>query len=133
MKYMLDTNIIAYIRNSKPEGVLEHFKKYSAGELCISAITLAELEYGICNSSRPEQNQFALLGLLSKIDILPFDDTAALEYGKIRYELKQKGQMIGANDLLIAAHAKALNLILVTNNVKEFERVEGLQIENWVI
>ena len=130
MKYMLDTNIIAYIRNSKPEGVSEHFKKYSVGDLCISTM---ELEYGICNSSRPEQNQFALLGLLSKIDILPFDDTAALEYGKIRYELKQKGQMIGANDLLIAAHAKALNLILVTNNVKEFERVEGLQIENWVI
>ena len=77
-------------------------------------------------------NRFALLNFLSAIEILPFDDLAAEEYGRIRFDLKQKGNLIGANDLLIAAHAMSRNIVLVTNNTKEFERVQGLRLENWV-
>ena len=132
MKYMLDTNIIAYIRNQRPETVLRHFEKYQPDDLCISVITMAELEYGITRSSKPEQNRQALLMLLSRIAIVPFDVSAAKEYGRIRQNLTEKGTLIGANDLLIAAHACALGLTLITNNTREFERVEGLKIENWV-
>ena len=132
IKYMLDTNIIAYLRNNKPEEVRKRFLKLKPGEICISSITYAELFYGICNSSKPEVNRFALLNFVSAIEILPFDDLAAEEYGRIRFALKQKGNLIGANDLLIAAHAKSRNIVLVTNNTKEFERVRGLRLENWV-
>ena len=132
MKYMLDTNIIAYIRNQRPETVLRHFEKYQPDDLCISAITMAELEYGVFRSSKPEQNREALMLLLSRIAILPFDARAAMEYGRIRDDLTRKGTLIGANDLLIAVHARALSLTLITNNTREFERVEGLKIENWV-
>ena len=132
MKYMLDTNIIAYARNQRPEEVLLRFRSYRPEDLCISAITMAELEYGVSNSSWPERNRLALLTFLSGIEILPFDASAAKEYGQIRYELKKKGQPIGANDLLIAAHAKSLALTLITNNTKEFSKVEGLKLENWL-
>ena len=132
IKYMLDTNIIAYLRNNKPEEVRKRFLKLKPGEICISSIAYAELFYGICNSLKPEVNRFALLNFLSAIEILPFDDLAAEEYGRIRFDLKQKGNLIGANDLLIAAHAKSRNIVLVTNNTKEFERVQGLRLENWV-
>lgn len=132
MKYMLDTNIIAYARNQRPEEVLLRFRSYRPEDLCISAITMAELEYGVSNSSWPERNRLALLTFLSRIEILPFDASAAKEYGQIRYELKKKGQPIGANDLLIAAHAKSLALTLITNNTKEFSKVEGLNLENWL-
>ena len=132
MNYMLDTNIIAYAKNNRPEKVLARFQQYKLEDLCISAITLAELEYGVCNSSKPEQNRLALMAFLSGIEIVPFDANAAREYGTIRHYLKIRGELIGANDLLIAAHAKSLGLVLITNNTKEFERVEGLKIENWV-
>ena len=131
MKYMLDTNIIAYIRNQRPETVLRHFAQYKPEDLCISAITMAELEYGISKSTRPEQNRQALMVLLSRISIVPFDENAAREYGRIRDDLTKKGTLIGANDLLIAAHACAMGVTLITNNVREFERVENLKIENW--
>ena len=131
MKYMLDTNIIAYAKNNRPEIVLEKFQQHKPEDMCISAITLAELEYGVWNSSRPEQNRTALMMFLSGIQILPFEGEAAREYGVIRADLKKKGVPIGANDLLIAAHAKAAGLTLVTNNTREFERVKGLSIENW--
>ena len=132
MKYMLDTNIIAYAKNNRPEKVRSIFQNYDPKDLCISSITMAELEYGVYNSSNPAQNQMALILFLSGIAILPFDAEAAKEYGAIRALLKKSGTLIGANDMLIAAHAKALGLILVTNNAREFERVEGLRIENWV-
>ena len=132
MKYMLDTNIIAYIRNQHPETVLRQFEKYQPEDLCISVITMAELEYGIFRSSKPDQNRQALLMLLSRIQIIPFDIDAAKEYGRIRDDLTKKGTLIGANDLLIAAHACAMGLTLITNNIREFERVEGLKTENWV-
>ena len=101
-------------------------------DYCISSITLAELEVGVYNSARPEQNQLALMTFLARIEVVPFDSEAAREYGIIRADLTRKGNLIGANDLLIAAHAKALDLTLVTNNTREFERVEGLKLENWV-
>ena len=131
MKFMLDTNIIAYARNNRPEAVLQRLLQHCPEDICISAITLAELEYGVYNSLRPEQNQLALMTFLSSIAVVPFDADAAREYGLIRADLKKKGTLIGANDLLIAAHARALGVTLVTNNTREFERVEGLMVENW--
>jgi len=129
---MLDTNIIIYARNVRPESVLHRFRQYQPGDLCISSITMAELEYGVCNNSKPLQNRLALLTFLSNIDVVPFDADAARSYGEIRHALKSKGQLIGANDMLIAAHAKSLGYTLITNNTKEFERVEGLLLENWI-
>ena len=132
MIFMLDTNIIVYAKNNRPESVLKKLMEYRPEDMCVSAVTLAELEYGASKSSRPEQNRLALLTFLSRIPVVPFDADAAREYGDIRADLTKKGTVIGANDLLIAAHARSLNLILVTNNTREFERVEGLRVENWV-
>ncbi len=132
MRYMLDTNIIAYAKNRRPESVLRRLMACKPEDVCISSITLAELEFGTYNSSKPQQNRLALMTFLASIAIMPFDEDAAREYGWIRADLTRKGTLIGANDLLIAAHAKALGLTLVTNNTREFERVKGLSIENWV-
>ena len=132
LRYMLDTNTIAYAKNRKPASVLEKLTQFDPSEVCISSITLAELEYGVFNSSKPAQNRQALLLFLSGITILPFGTEAALEYGKIRHTLKMQGTLIGANDLLIGAHAKSLNLTLVTHNTREFQRADGLKIEDWV-
>ena len=131
MRYMLDTNIIAYAINKRPESVLIRLTAHDPEDICISAITLAELEYGVSKSSKPDQNRFALLSFLARIRVLPFDADAAREYGGIRDALTKKGTPIGANNLLIAAHARALGLTLVTNNMREFQRVEGLLLENW--
>ena len=131
MKYMLDTNIIAYIRNQRPETVKQRFAQHRPEDLCISVITMAELEYGVFRSSKQEQNRNGLLLFLSHIAIVPFDVNAAREYGLIRNDLTKSGTLIGANDLLVAAHACSLGLTLITNNVREFERVKGLKIENW--
>ena len=131
MKYMLDTNIIAYAKNNRPESVLQRFMEHRPEDMCISAITMAELEFGICKSSKPAQNRLALMMFLSEIQVVPFDGKAAQEYGSIRAELTARGTPIGANDLLIAAHARSLGLTLITNNGREFERVPGLTVENW--
>lgn len=131
MTYMLDTNICIYVMKQKPEKVLQRFKKEINGEMCISAITLAELEYGMKHSSNPVRNEQALLRFLAPLSVLTFDTEAAYEYGEIREYLQSKGTPIGPLDMLIAAHAKAEKLILVTNNTKEFERVPGLKLENW--
>ena len=132
MIFMLDTNIIIYAKNKNPDGVLEKLMHYSPSDLCISVITMAELEYGACKSSRPEKNRAALLEFLSEIQVVPFSLEAAREYGVIRSSLEKQGTLIGGNDMLIAAHAKSLNLILVTNNQREFERINGLKLENLV-
>ena len=132
MKYMLDTNIVAYAKNNRPDVVLQKFRQYDPNDLCISAITLAELEFGIANSSNPAQNRLALFAFLAGIEVLDFDAAAAREYGSIRKQLKDSGTPIGANDLLIAAHARSQGLALITNNTREFDRVENLQVENWV-
>lgn len=131
MRYMLDTNICIYAIKNKPEQVLEYIHKNMSRGLCISTITLAELEYGINASKYPEKNTIALIQFLSIMDVLNFDDHAASEYGKICANLRSKGTPIGVMDMLIAAHAKSKSLTLVTNNTKEFERVEKLNLENW--
>ena len=131
IRYMLDTNMIAYAKNRRPLRVLDQLLRHEPSEIAISSITMAELEYGIQNSSRPEQNRIALMMFLAGISILPFGADAALEYGAIRYKLKTRGIIIGGNDMLIAAHARSQGLTLVTHNTREFSRVDDLQIEDW--
>ena len=131
MTYMLDTNICIYAIKNKPEQVLCKIKEAYASGICISSVTLAELEYGADKSQNPEKNWAAILRLLSIFEVLPFDDFAAVECGNIRAYLEKQGTPIGPLDMLIAAHAKAAGLTIVTNNVREFERVPGLAIENW--
>lgn len=130
-RYILDTNICIYAIKNKPEQVLRRLKSNLEKGLCISTITLAELELGVEKSSRPEQNASALMQFLSIMDVLPFTDLAAVEYGKLCAYLQKQGTPIGTMDMLIAAHAKAENAVMVTNNVREFERVPDLKIENW--
>ena len=132
MKYMLDTNICIYAIKHKPETVIKRFLAHDPDEMCISSITYAELMYGVEKSQAVDKNRIAMSLFLSPITILKFSDRAAEEYGQIRAELERKGTPIGPMDMLIAAHAKAEKLILVTNNVREFERVQNLKIENWV-
>ena len=133
IKYMLDTNMIAYAKNRRPACVLERLLQHEPSEICISSITMAELEYGVFNSSKPIQNRNALMMFLSGIAVVPFDSSASLEYGEIRHTLKSQGNIIGGNDMLIAAHARSLNLILVTHNTKEFSRIPNLTLEDWAI
>ena len=131
MEYLLDTNICIYIIKQKPIIVLDRFKTFSLGSIGISSITLAELHYGIRKSTDPEKNLIALNQFIIPLDILDFDYYATLDYGLIRAELEKQGTPIGPLDTLIGAHAKSLDLTLVTNNEKEFKRIKGLKIENW--
>lgn len=131
MTYMLDTNICIYVMKNKPEKVLQRFREELDGGLCISSITLAELEYGMKHSSNPAKNEQALLRFLAPLSILPFGAAVASEYGALRTYLQNKGTPIGPLDMLIAGHALAEGLTLVTNNVREFERVQDLRLENW--
>ncbi len=132
MRYMLDTNICIYVIKHKPESVFRKLKKIKPEDVCISSITYAELAYGVEKSAQPERNRLALSMMLSSIEIVAFDDTAADEYGEIRAGLERKGTAIGSLDMLIAAHARSAGCTLVTNNTKEFCRVEGLKLANWV-
>lgn len=131
MTYMLDTNICIYVMKNRPEKVLERFRKELDNGICISSITLAELEYGMKHSSNPVKNEQSLLKFLLPLSILPFGPTAASAYGEIRAYLQRRGTPIGPLDMLIAGHARAEGAVLVTNNVREFERVPGLAVENW--
>lgn len=133
MKYMLDTNICIHVIKHRPEVVIQNFLKHDPNELCISSITYAELMHGVEKSQDVERNRVALTLFLSAIAILDFDNYAAEEYGKIRADLERKGTPIGPMDTLIAAHARAEDLTLVTNNTREFDRVIGLGVENWTI
>lgn len=130
MKYMLDTNMCIYAQKNIPQ-VIEKMKNNFQYGVAISSITLAELEFGVQASANVEKNTIALYKFLSIVEILDFDSSAATEYGKIRADLKKKGTPIGNMDMLISAHAKSENLIVVTHNTREFERVEGLQLEDW--
>ena len=131
--YMLDTNICVFLIRKKSPVLLERLQKTSPGDLCLSAITLAELEHGVEKSLNPKRNSNALMYFLSMVEILPFGDKAAREYGKVKADLQKKGTPIGPLDTLIAAHAKAVGAVLVTNNTKEFARVNGLQLEDWTL
>jgi tRNA(fMet)-specific endonuclease VapC len=129
---MLDTNMCIYIIKKKNEQVPRELQNKWKDGLSISTITLAELEYANENSQYRERNKIALLHFLSIIDIRTFDEKATEEFGRLKKELKDKKSLIGPYDMLIGAHARSLDLILVTNNVREFERIEDLKIENWV-
>ena len=132
MRCMLDTNICIYLIKKKPLGVLKKLAEHKISEVGISAITVAELEYGVEKSAQTDKNRDALAEFLAPFEIMPFDERASLEYGRIRAHLERKGTLIGSMDMLIAAHAQSLGVTLVTNNAKEFKRVPHLQVENWV-
>ncbi|MFI3186127.1 MAG: tRNA(fMet)-specific endonuclease VapC [Methylococcaceae bacterium] len=132
LKYLLDTNIVIYVIKRRPLEVLNSFNEH-AGQLAISSITLAELLHGVEKSSRPEHNRRQVEDFVSRLEVLDYTAKAAAHYGDIRALLEQQGKIIGVNDLHIAAHARSEGLILVSNNLKEFERVEALRFENWVL
>jgi tRNA(fMet)-specific endonuclease VapC len=129
--YMLDTDISSYIMKRTNEGVLTRLKGIAITDVCISVITKSELLYGVEVSPRKPKDQLALDAYLRHVEVLEYPDDAALHYAKIRAALKARGSMIGANDLFIAAHARSLGLTLVTNNTREFGRIQDLRLENW--
>lgn len=131
LKYLLDTNIIIYVIKQRPLQVLEVFNRHH-GRMAISSITLAELVHGAEKSSDVSRNTAVVEDFVSRLTVLPYDDKAAWQYGHIRAALEKVGQPIGINDLHIAAHARSNGLTLITNNLREFERVPGLLLENWV-
>ena len=132
-RFLLDTNICIYIRRKKPEEVLRRFRTLKAGEAALSVITFGELVYGAEKSAQRTMALELLRELARVLPVMGMPETAAEAYGAIRAELERKGQMIGNNDLWIAAHAKAAGLTLVTNNEREFRRVRGLKVENWAV
>ena len=131
LKYMLDTNIVIYVIKRRPVEVLEVFNRH-AGQMCISSITLAELLHGAEKSTRVEQNLHQVEDFVSRLEVLTYGSKSAGHYGDIRADLERKGTTIGVNDLHIAGHARSEGLTLVSNNLREFERVDGLLMENWV-
>lgn len=132
MLYLLDTNICIYLIKKRPQGVLEEFGKHSPQDVAISTITLFELEYGVEKSQYRQRSQEALDRFLAPLSFIEMDRQAAIEAAIIRPELERKGMPIGPYDLLIAGLAKSKDLTLVTNNIKEFERIDGLLLANWV-
>jgi tRNA(fMet)-specific endonuclease VapC len=132
MNYLLDTNICIYIINKKPSSVIKRIQTKQPEQIAISTITQAELEYGIARSRNADQNRIALLEFLFPFLLIDFDQMAAVQYGLIRASLEARGKPIGSMDILLAAQARSRDLILVTNNEKEFHRIEGLKVENWV-
>lgn len=131
MKYIMDTNICIYAIKNKPESVIRKILSQNPEDLCISVVTYAELMHGVEKSQAVEKNRIAMSLFLSAITVLDFDGKTAEAYGQIRAGLERKGTPIDPMDLLIAGHARAQGLILVTNNTREFARVTGLQIEDW--
>jgi tRNA(fMet)-specific endonuclease VapC len=133
MRYLLDTNICIYLIKRKPPIVIDKLKNAHDSGVGISSITLSELEYGVQKSATIERNALNLLRFLAIFEIVSFDESAAQMYGIIRAKLEKKGQLIGGMDMLIGAHAHSLNMILVTNNTREFERIDGLRLEDWTV
>ncbi len=132
MKYMLDTNMCIYAQKNIPQVITKIKDNFQYG-IAISSITLAELQYGVQASANIEKNTISLYKFLSIVEVLDFDSGAAIEYGKIRADLRKKGTPIGNMDMLIAAHAKSEHLILVTHNIREFIRVPDLDVEDWYL
>ncbi|MBT9319327.1 type II toxin-antitoxin system tRNA(fMet)-specific endonuclease VapC [Actinobacillus pleuropneumoniae] len=131
LTYMLDTNIAIYVIKRRPIEVLDKFNLNST-RLCVSSITAAELYYGAEKSQFPERNMAVIEDFLSRLTILDYTHKAATHFGNIKAHLSKQGKIIGENDIHIAAHARSEGLVLVTNNLREFERVEGLRLDNWV-
>jgi tRNA(fMet)-specific endonuclease VapC len=132
-RYMLDTDTCSYIMKRSHDAVLKRLAKVPVSDVCISVITKSELLFGVEVSPKRRQDEAALDALVRYLEVLDFPDDASLHYAKIRADLKARGALIGANDLLIAAHARSLGLTLITNNTREFGRVRGLAIENWTV
>jgi tRNA(fMet)-specific endonuclease VapC len=132
MKFMMDTNICIHLIKHRPQNLLNRFERTPVDHAGISSVTLAELEYGAAKSSRRQTNREALRQFTSPLTIVAFDQPASAAYGRIRAFLENKGQTIGSLDMLIAAHALSLNVILITNNQAEFKRVPGLKTQNWL-
>ncbi len=132
MTYLLDTNICIYVIRGRPPQVLARLQRCALGEIGLSTVTLAELQYGVAKSAFPARNQQALDAFTLPLEIVPFDTAATRAYGPLRAALERHGTPIGAMDLLIAAHALSLDVTLATNNTREFARVPGLRVENWV-
>jgi tRNA(fMet)-specific endonuclease VapC len=131
LKYLLDTNIVIYVLKRRPKEVLDIFNA-NASRMAISSITLSELMYGAEKSLNTDKNLEAVEEFVSHLEVLPYDAKASQHYGQIKAALEKKGQIIGENDIHIAAHAISHGLILVSNNVREFKRTPNLAIENWV-
>ena len=131
MKYLLDTNICIYLINERPKKVLAHFKRHSLGDIGISSITASELAFGVAKSAS-SKNSAALEAFLLPLNVVDYDAGAAMIYGDIRAKLEKQGKTIGPLDMLIAASALSRQLILVTNNEKEFRRISKLKVENWL-
>jgi tRNA(fMet)-specific endonuclease VapC len=131
IKYLLDTNILIYTIKNRPASVRDKFNQH-VGQMAISTITIGELVYGAERSSNPQKNLLDIEGLIARLEVLDFDQTAAEHFGDIRAHLYRQGTPIGPYDMMLAGHARAHGFIMVTNNMKEFERVEGLRCENWV-
>ena len=132
MKLMLDTNICIYIIKQQPVTVLKRFLEYQIGDIGISSITLSELRYGVAKSTHQEKNTKALDEFITPLEVVSFDEEAAHVYGDIRATLEKAGTPIGSMDMLIAAHAVSLGIPLVTNNTREFERIQALKIIDWI-
>ena len=130
-RYMLDSDTASYVMKGSVPSVLKHLQKVPVGDVCISAISHSELAFGVEASPAPQRDRGRLDLLLRHISVLDYPSDAAAHYAQIRAFLKKRGTIIGANDLLIGAHARCVGLVLVTNNTREFGRVPGLQIENW--
>lgn len=132
-RFMLDTDTCSYIMKRSHPLVLKRLQSVSVDDVCMSVVTKAELLYGVELSPRRAHDASALAAFLPYVEALELDEGAALHYAQIRADLKRRGAMIGANDLFIAAHARALGVTLVTNNTAEFERVRDLTLENWTL
>jgi tRNA(fMet)-specific endonuclease VapC len=132
MKVMLDTNICIYLIKQQPPAILERFLSHPVGDIGISSITAAELAYGVSKSRHATKNRHALEQFLAPLEVVAFDQVAAWTYGRVREQLEAKGIPIGSMDMLIAAHALSLGVRLVSNNLREFRRVPGLRLDNWL-
>ena len=132
MSFMVDTCILIHIIRDRNPNIIDMMRKKTPGGICVSSVTVAEMEYGAAKSSRPDQNRDALYQFLSPLTILSFDQKAAFEYGLIRSHLERKGMPIGSMDMMIAAHARSIPAIIVTDNIREFSRVPDLTVENWL-
>src|SRR5262245_28275250 len=132
MKVMLDTNICIHLIRHRSQQLINRFQRMPVGDIGVSSVTVAELEYGVAKSGRRQKNSEALGQFIAPLEVAAFDRTAATTYGKIRAHLERKGQIIGSMDMLIAAHALSLGVRLISNDVAEFKRVPGLKVDNWL-
>jgi len=131
MKFMLDTNACVDLIRQRDKRILRRMKRRRPGDLCVSSVTLSELEYGAAKSADPAKNRLALARFMTPLSVMPYDDAVAPVYGRVRAELEREGRAIGPLETMIAVHALSLGLTVVTDNEREFRRVPGLKVQNW--